>query len=298
MRRYLLAILLLLPAMSRAEHVFEAGLHGGVAGWSAQPIYVEKQVGLHAGGHIYYSWFSPKIVGLRTGITLDNHNMGFGKSNYEDAYSTIDVENQQMDISYHIGRLKEQYSILSVGVPMQIGFSKKNFTFWLGAKVNFPLQGTWNQTIEDAGLSVYFPDYDNRVDDSYALGASPSFQENTKGKIPLPKVQWWGTLELNYAISLNTWASHYRSYIMIGAYLDYCFTKITPDANDAKSLIMLTDTRDGLPLQRVCTSILEGNRQGHKLVREGTMFDVGVKISYAISPYDPHKDAKHSCNCL
>ena len=66
----------------------------------------------------------------------------------------------------------------------------------------------------------------------------------------------------------------------------------------AESLIMLTDTRDGFPLQRVLTPVLEANRQGRKLVTDCSLFDVGIKISYAISPYDAHEKAKKSCNCL
>ena len=35
MRKTGIVILLLLPALLHAEHVFELGLHGGIANWSA-----------------------------------------------------------------------------------------------------------------------------------------------------------------------------------------------------------------------------------------------------------------------
>ena len=287
-----------MPFSLRAEHLFEAGVHGGIAGWNAQSNYVNPSVGFHGGAQIYYTYLSPRVIGLRTGVTFDSHHPGFGKMNYEDHYSTIDVENQQMDIDYTIGNLYKKYSIWSVGVPVQLAFTKKRFTFYAGAKAVFPLSSQWKQTADKAALSVYYPYYDNRIYESYPLSASRDFKQENEGKMTLPKVQWWLALELNYTIPLNTWATRSRSYIMVGAYFDYCFSKHTPSRSMAESLIMLTDTRDGFPLQRVLTPVLEANRQGRKLVTDCSLYDVGIKISYAISPYDAHSAAKKSCNCL
>ena len=287
-----------MPFSLRAEHLFEAGVHGGIAGWNAQSHYVSPRVGFHGGAQIYYTYLSPRVIGLRTGVTFDSHHPGFGKMNYEDHYSTIDVENQQMDIDYTIGNLYEKYSIWSVGVPVQLAFTKKRFTFYAGAKAVFPLSSQWKQTADKAALSVYYPYYDNRIYESYPLSASRDFKQENEGKMTLPKVQWWLALELNYTIPLNTWATRFRSYIVVGAYFDYCFSTHTPSRSMAESLIMLTDTRDGFPLQRVLTPVLEANRQGRKLVTDCSLYDVGIKISYAISPYDAHSAAKKSCNCL
>jgi len=33
------------------------------------------------------------------------------------------------------------------------------------------------------------------------------------------------------------------------------------------------------------------------LVKDAALFDVGIKISYAIAPYDAHRNAKMACNC-
>ncbi|MBQ7439126.1 MAG: hypothetical protein IJV28_04065 [Paludibacteraceae bacterium] len=297
-RIYLILSLFFMPFSLMAEHLFEAGVHGGIAGWNAQSHYVSPRVGFHGGAQIYYTYLSPRVIGLRTGVTFDSHHPGFGKLNYEDHYSTIDVENQQMDIDYTIGNLYEKYSIWSVGVPVQLAFTKKRFTFYAGAKAVFPLSSQWKQTVDKAALSVYYPYYDNRIYESYPLSASRDFKQENEGKMTLPKVQWWLALELNYTIPLNTWATRFRSYIMVGAYFDYCFSRYTPSRSMAESLIMLTDTRDGFPLQRVLTPVLEANRQGRKLVTACSLYDVGIKISYAISPYDAHSAAKKSCNCL
>ena len=131
----IIGLSVLLPLTGYAEHLFEGGVHGGLSGWDAQPVYVSPQLGFHGGAQLYYTYLSPRIIGLRTGVTLDNHQTGFGKLNYEDHYSTIDVENEQMEIDYMIGKLSERYTFLSVGVPVQLTFSKKRFTFFAGAKV-------------------------------------------------------------------------------------------------------------------------------------------------------------------
>lgn len=284
--------------MAFADHLFEGGLRIGAAGWHTQPAYVENRLGLHAGGQLYYHWISSEVVGLRVGLNIDCHNTALGKRDYEDGYSTLDVDDQQLDIAYSIGSLQERYRIWSIGVPLQVSFTYRNFSLLAGPKAVFPLSASWQQSIENAALTVYFPDYDNLVEDSYALAASPDFSYRQDGRFTLPKVQWWGAVELCYAIPLNTWARNYRSYLTVGVYADYCFTRFTPEQSEAECLIRLTDTRDGFPLQRLYTSVLEGNRQGQKLVTDIRPFDVGITVSYAISPFDPHSAAKHSCHCL
>lgn len=299
MRRLIVSIVLLLPCMAHAEHLFEMGVHGGVAGWSSQPVYVRSQIGYNGGAQLYYNYLSPYVIGFRTGVTFDCHNAGFGLRNYEDHYSTIDVENQQMDIDYTIGNLSERFTAWSVGVPLQLAISAKNILFLAGAKAVFPLANSWKQNAENAALSVYYPAYDNRVYESYPLAASRNFAMSNKGKLELPSVQWWATVELGYKIPVNPTSVTHTSYIVVGVYCDYCLSNYTPVQSDALSMIMLTDTRDGFPLQRILTPVMEANRQGQKLVSCLALFDVGIKISYAIAPYDASSRPKKApCNCL
>ena len=281
-----------------AEHLFEAGVHGGLSGWSAQPIYVSKQLGFNGGAQLYYNYLSPRVIGFRTGLSLDCHTAGFGKTNYEDHYTAIDVENQRMEIDYTIGKLSERYTLWSVGLPLQLALSKKDILFLIGARAVFPLTNSWKQTVNSAALSVYYPDYDNRIYESYPLAASRDFAMTNTGKLNLPKVQWWFATELNYIIPLNNRSRTHRSYIIVGAYFDYCFSKHSPTHSDAESLIMLTDTRDGFPLQRILTPIMEANRQNRQLINQCAFFDVGLKISYAISPYNASRHSSSSCHCL
>ena len=298
MKRLILSIVLFLPLMAHAEHLFEMGVHGGVVGWTTQPVYVRSQVGFNGGAHLYYDYLSPYVIGFRVGVTCDYHNAGLGTRNYEDHYSTIDKDDQVMDIDYTIGHLSERFSMWSVGIPVQLAFSAKNVLFLVGGKAVFPLTNHWKQSAENAALSVYYPAYDNRVYEAYALAASRNFAMYNEGKLALPKVQWWLSAELSYKIQLNTRSQSHRSYLIVGAYCDYCLTNYTPGRSDAISLIMLTDTRDGLPLQRILTPVMEANRQGEKLVSRLALFDIGIKVSYAISSHTTARRQSYPCRCL
>ena len=299
MKRLLFSIVLILCGLGlRAQSTFELGLHGGVAGWNSRHTYISMQPGANVGLHAAYGYYSQHVIGFRIGVTADMHRAGWSKTDYTDTYTTIDVESQTMQIDYTIGSLHEMYTTWSVGIPVQIALKWKNVGFYLGPKVVFPISCSWTEKAQNASLSVYYPDYDNRVYESYPLAASQDFAMTNEGKLQLPKIQWWLATELNYTIPLNSWARNYRSYLIVGVYFDYCLTKYKPSQSYTESLIMLTDTRDGFPLQRILTPIIEANRQGRKLVTDGSLFDVGIKISYAISPYNPHRRSSHSCNCL
>ena len=299
MRRLIVSIVLIFPLLAHAEHLFEVGVHGGVAGWASKPVYVQPQIGLNGGAHLYYNYLSNHVIGFRIGLTCDYHNAGLGKLNYEDHYSTIDVENEQMNVDYQIGKLSERYMIWSVGVPVQLAFSGKNVLFLAGIKAVFPVSNSWKQNAENAALSVYYPAYDNRVYESYPLAASQNFAMSNEGELELPSVQWWATAELGYKIPVNPTSVTHTSYIVVGVYCDYSLSSYTPVQSEALSMIMLTDTRDGFPLQRILTPVMEANRQGQKLVSRLAFFDVGIKISYAIAPYDASSRPKKApCNCL
>ena len=298
MKRLLFSIVLILCGLGlRAQSTFELGLHGGVAGWNSRHTYISMQPGANVGLHAAYGYYSQHVIGFRIGVTADMHRAGWSKTDYTDTYTTIDVESQTMQIDYTIGSLHEMYTTWSVGIPVQIALKWKNVGFYLGPKVVFPISCSWTEKAQNASLSVYYPDYNNRVYDSYPLAASQDFAMTNEGKLQLPKIQWWLATELNYTIPLNSWARNYRSYLIVGVYFDYCLTKYTPGSSDAESMIMLTDTRDGFPLQRILTPIMNANRQNNKLIKDFAFFDVGLKISYAISSYNSSNRKSRSCHC-
>ena len=301
MKHIAMKMMLLLPftfhfSPSLAEHLFEAGLRAGMASYAAQCLYVSPAPDVHAGLQLSYAYHSSRVIGFRFAATVDLHRAGFRQANYSDTYSVIDVENEPMQVDYTIGLLSEQYTTWAVGIPLQLALAKNQFSFYIGPKIVFPLHSRWTEKAEKAALSVYYPNQDNRVYNSYPLAASPSFQESQNGVVQLPPVHYWLAAELNYDIPLYT-AQRVKSYLSVGLYVDYSFSSITADPSDRISLLMLSDTRDGFPLQRIMTPVVSAYRQGRRLVTSCNPFDVGIKISYRFAPYNPHRRTYKMCHC-
>ena len=298
MRKVVWIIVFLLGTlMVNAQHYFSAGLRGGVATWDALTNYVSPRPNLHAGLELAYAYRSPYVIGFRIGAVIDHHHTLFGKKNYEDSYTTIDVEDAFMQIDYTIGNLREHYLFWSVGIPIQLSFSWRNVSLALGPKFVFPLSATWRETAEDAALSVYYPKYENRVYESVPLAASRNFAESCKGSLDLPTIQYWISSELTYDIPLPQYSQDRISYITIGVYFDYTLSDMTVTRSNRISLLMLSDTHDGFPLIRELDPILTATRQSKKLVTRATLFDLGIKVAYTLSPYNPRRKAARSCHC-
>lgn len=292
-----LILLCLLPLMAHAKHLFEFGIHAGAATLTTSPVYVERRFGWHAGAQLCYTWISPQVVGLRTGVTIDCHRTGILRNDYQDAYSTIDVENEQMDIAYSIGTLTERYTTWSAAVPLQLVFAYRRFSLQVGPKAVLAFSGSWQQTADNAALSVYYPDYDNIVLESFPIAASRNFRMEQNGSLTPPLLQWWLAAEFCYMQPVRT-ARRHRSYLVFGVYFDYCFSSLPTGESHAESLIMLTDTRDGFPLRRILTPVYLARRQGDKLLSDHAPLDFGIKLSYAISPYDASTSSSTRCRCL
>lgn len=289
-------LLSVLPLTVSAEHLFEVGLRTGLSGFDAQCRYVSPVPDLHAGLQLSYSYQSSHVIGFRVAATIDRNKAGFGKTGYADTYSVIDVENESMQVDYSIGRLREMHTTWSVGIPLQLALAKNHFSFFLGPKMVFPFQSTWTETAQNAALSVYYPKYNNRIYNSYPLAASPSFRETQRGTQVLPKIQYWIAAELSYDVLVHT-GRRTKSYLSLGVYFDYCASSVSADPSDRISLLMLSDTRDGFPLQRIMTPVVSAFRQGRRLVTSRNPFDVGIKISYRFAPYNPRRQAFKVCHC-
>ena len=293
----LILFFLLMSFVAHAEHLFEAGLRAGMAGYDAQCHYVSPVQGGHGGMQVSYAYHSFHIAGFRIAVTLDRSKAGFNKTDYTDTYSVIDVENEPMQVDYSIGRLQEMYTTWSVGIPVQLALSGNNFSFYLGPKFVFPFSGKWIEYTDKAALSVYFPLQDNRVYNSFPLAASSCFQESQEGKLhTLPEVQYWLAAEVCYDIPIYT-GRRSKSYLSVGVYFDYSFSAIQEDPSDRISLLMLSDTREDFPLHRIMTPVVSAQRQGRRLVSSRKPYDIGIKIAYRVAPYDPRRQNANACRC-
>lgn len=297
MKRFELILLLAVSLAAHAEHLFEAGLRAGLAGYSRQCHYVSPVPGLHGGVQISYAYHSPYIVGFRIAATVERGQAGYCKLHYTDSYSVIDVEDEVMQVDYSIGHLHERYTSWSIGIPVQLALSRNQFYLYVGPKIVFPFLGQWSETAENAELSVYYPQQDNRVYESYPLAASRSFREAQGGSFQAsPKVQFRLAAELGYDIRIHT-GRRTISYLSVGVYADYSLSQISANALERISLIMLSDTREGFPLHRILTPVVAAQRQGTRLVSSRRPFDLGIKISYRIAPYKQRPQVGYPCRC-
>ena len=298
MRHTLVVILFWVSSLCiYAQNTFEFGMHCGLAGYNSRHSYVSTLASVNAGFQAAYAYYSPKVVGLRIGLTADMHRAGWRKKDYTDSYTTTDIENETMQVDYNIGSFSEIYTTWSVGIPVQIALSWNNLGIYLGPKVVFPLYYSRREIAQEAALSIYYPDYNNRIYESYILSATRSFEMENNGKATAQKVQWWATMEISYRIPFN---SHHKtqSGVMIGVYTEYCFTNENVISEKLQpSLIMLTDMHGGFPLSRVLSSILVSERQGRALVRSFAPFNIGVKVAYMIAPYSKPRKRDYQCRC-
>lgn len=293
----LILSLFLVSSAAHAEHLFEVGVRAGLASNGARSHYVSSVPGIHGGMQVGYAYHSRYVVGFRVAATMERAQTGYSKIDYTDSYSVIDVENEEMQVDYTIGHLRETHTSWSVGFPVQLALAGKNFYLYCGPKIVFPFSGRWSETAENAALSVYYPQRDNRVYDSYPLAASPSFSESLEGEsLTLPRVQFWMAAEVGYDIPIHT-GRHTKSYISLGVYVDYSLSSLSTAEPERISLLMLSDTRDGFPLHRILTFVEAAQRQGVRLVSGRRPFDVGVKISYRIAPYSGHHQSSKKCRC-
>lgn len=296
----LIAILFLLLSTStlHARHFLEVGARVGLSGLTYQTDYGSTMPGYHAAIDVGYLYKSPYWIAFRLGASIEAGSSSYRKSDYEDSYSVTDVENEEMTIQYNIGVLRERHYSYSASFPVQIGFHIQRFTFLVGPRITLPLSGSYKQTASDAALAVYYPKYDNLVEESYPLAASRSFEMENKGDLRLPTWQCALTGELTYDFLISSQYGKSESFISVGVYFDAGLTSAPtyPDS-DRNGILRVSDTRDGFPLSRIMTPVLEAWREEKPLVAKFGNFDVGFKVAYHLTSAPRQKRRVHGCNC-
>ena len=298
--RKVIAILFLLLSVSsiQARHFFEVDARLGLAGLTYVTDYGGTMPGYHAAIDVGYLYKSPYWIAFRFGAGIETGSSSYRKSHYKDSYSVMDVENEQMVIQYNIGVLRERHYNYTASFPFQIGFHIQQFTFLVGPRITLPLYGSYKQTASDAALAVYYPKYNNLVEESYPLAASRSFDMEAKGDLKLPTWQCSLTGELTYDFLISSQYGKSESFISVGVYFDAGLTSAPtyPDP-DRNGILHLTDTRDGFPLSRIMTPVLQAWREEKPLVAKFSGFDVGFKVAYRLTSAPRQKRRVHGCNC-
>lgn len=298
MKRLLLAILLLVPCLLHARSYLEAGARLGLAGLTYDCEYGGTMPGYHAALDIGYLYRSPYWVAFRVGASVEAMSSSYYKRHYQDEYTATDTESETMVVQYDIGVLRERHRNYAVSFPVQLGFHLQRFTFLIGPRFTVPFGGSWKQTASDAALAVYYPKYDNLVEEAYALAASRSFEMEAKGDLALPKWQCSLSGELTYDLLLSSHYGKSESFISFGVYFDACLTPAPTTAVEERyGILRLSDMADGLPLSRFMTPVLQAWRDERPIVAKFGNFDVGFKVAYHLTSAPRQRRTHRGCNC-
>lgn len=298
-KSFLILSLFLVPcSLLHARSYLELGARVGLAGLTYDSDYGGTSPGYNAALDLGYLYKSPYWIAFRVGASIEAASSSYRKTDYEDQYTTTDVEDQTMQVRYTIGTLRERHSHYTASFPIQVGFHIDKFTFLVGPRFTLPFGGTWKQTASDAALAVYYPSYNNLVEDSYPLAASPSFEMEQSGKLVLPDWQCSLSGELTYDFLISSRYGKTESFVSVGVYFDAgLMTAPTYPDNDRWGILHLTDTRDGFPLSRIMTPVLQAWREEHPLVAKFRTFDVGFKVAYRLTSAPRQRQTHHGCNC-
>lgn len=298
MRSRVFFILLLTTQLALSQthaHILEVGVRGGMSQVLYIPANGDSYPSMHAAFDLNYIYHSPYVIGLRTGLSLGRAGGTFGKTHYQDSYSTIDVEGATMRIGYDISRFRETHTVLAASVLLQLALSWHHWNCYIGPRFSFPLQCTWHESARNAALWVDYPDFDNRVEESVPLAASRNFDISRSGTLRLPRWNCSASLELSYDLQISANSRPLAHFLSIGVYMDWLFTSVDMPSATVESLLMLTDTRDGFPLQRLLSPAYQSLYQGKPLIDYIHYFDVGVKLSWRLSA---HSRKRYACKCI
>lgn len=261
------------------ENRFGLGLRGGV-----NTLLYRAQTGgsmprEHIGLDLEYAFLSDAYVGFRLGLAADYSASQFRAVPYADQYRCIDVENDEMDVAYTMSRLTEDHLQLYASLPVQLAFAYEQWTLFVGPKFMLPLYMHRQTRAYNVDLQCTYPIYESTVDDALALRAGVVSLHQSASRETLHPRLW-------YALSIETGWDIYRATrrrtpfgVTLSLFADIGLNAYDVPKTANLSLITLTDTRDGIPVNRVMESVLRTNQGSAALVWQYRYFTCGIKAT-------------------
>lgn len=234
--------------------------------------------GINVGLDTDFSLFITTEIGVKAGLNIAYTKNAFAADDFSDAYRVTGAQNMLLNVYYTIGSLHETHAQLMLEVPLQVALRFEPFTVHAGAKFQFPVLNKFVQTLENSDLKCAFPTYGVVVDQSTCLRTGIDGVYETVGSYAAwPKFGVALAVDGMYNVQLKS--GHKFS---VGVYADYTLTPFKVPQGDNLSLLSITDTHLGIPVERVVVPLMEANHsQTHsQVVPRCGYFDVGVKIAY------------------
>lgn len=268
------------PSQPKLLHQMELSLRGGISGLTYRSDYGGLEPGGNAGFDLAYILMG-EYVGLRIGASLDYSVSKYVASGYADGYSAVNKQGSPFDMSYKM-MLSEAHRQTYVSVPLQLGFGVGDWRLFIGPEVRYCLSARYKQSLENAAVDVYYPEYDVTIHEALVYATASQGHEQ-RGAIGDFQKLWYGlAAETDYQFELP----RSENRISVGAYLHYGFNSFSVAPTDNMTLFWLTDTRDGLPVSREFTPALCANHHlsgGNQLISSFRYFDCGVKVSFLLT---------------
>lgn len=262
-------------APKQTQHIFEFAAQGGVSGLLYKSACGYMAPSFNTGASFNYIYRSPHHVGFRVGLGAEGSQSIFTAKDYQDTYMATDLDDDPIEIRYHIDRTDEKHTSVYFSVPFQLALFGNNFSFYIGPKVALPLASWSRGYMYNSTLEVYYPQYDALVNNSVALTAGnveKQFYSENHAKY-LPKIWVMLSADMVYDIKINKYHS-----LGIGLYADYALNNAKVAATDNLSLQYISDMHQQFPVTRQVESVLKANYQGGQLIESLGYFSAGLKI--------------------
>ena len=270
------------------KHRLSFHLGGGYGGMRFRDDFVDYS--MKGGGQIgaRYSLFLNKYFGFRTGLDFSFSTSNAHADYFEDYYTKIDEENDELRYDYSIDEVDEKYRLYLFQLPVQMVGKFGNFTTGLGLKFAIPVLA-YDQTLSGITNTGYYPAYDVLVDDSWVIAAG--YYKNLASEHSYTRCQviFIATADVEYDIKLNDKLS-----LGIGAYFDYSTSPLSArgrhitDAASAGEALLSTTNK--VPVQFEGKSMVSAMKENesNEVVYDIRYFSAGLKVSLNINWYgDP-----------
>lgn len=278
-------LLLFLSVVSEAEvHQLGIGLRGGVSALQYKAQAGGALPNLQTGLDIDYTFMSDFYVGMRVGVNMDYATSVFQARPYADQYSCVDVEQDDMDVSYTMGRLWEKHRQVYASLPVQLALAYEGWWMFAGPKFMFPLYMHRTTRAYNADLWCTYPYYESTVDEALALRAGLRGLQQTSSRENMLPVLWYAlSLETGYDVYQHVARMRTSSWgLRVSVYADVAINEYQIVKTSNLSVLTLTDTRDGIPVERVLESVLRSNKGYSPLVQSYRYWACGVKLTFLL----------------
>ena len=210
------------------------------------------------------------LLGFRTGLNVSYSEIGLAK-NLTDSFTNYDYYGHQMDYKVK-GDMQYRHQQINLELPIMFALRAKGFYFNIGCKVMSTVWNQYKQTISNADVSAYYPDYGVTVDDKVVTGL---LSEEQKGKVSLPYLTIAVSTEIGYLWKIKSGHSLGFDVFVDYAPWGFCYPtgkkerliEVAPIVNDCETPVAQVTVNPLYELSAV----------------KYNYFTAGVKLVYAFS---------------